>query len=398
VFTKAWLRTELYNFFNMSLNLLSLISLLDKTDRSDEDLAFIREAVATLEDFNYYIQQQSASAGSQLLRALRAELHPKNTVVFSKGDPCNKLYVVCSGTLDLCEVKENGEKKSLVRLVKGNLIGERHLLRRRPRLHTAIVHSDAVLLTVTAQDFRRIFEASMRRQLEEKRKFLLQHLPCMELYSELQLENFASIMDLDVKRKGEVVVHTNETYEYMCFVKEGTAAVVNDAGFTRSVVIKLEAGSAVADECALLNLKSKFTVIVQSDIAKFYKSKRSDFLGLVLMETFQQLKQCCRYKLESHLQLKTKSTQRLPSILAYSPCQSSLSLASPQAKKSMQRNSSLNQTQISEDSINDTDFARCKLKLESLRDCTISRLKKFSPEASRVKRYKLRRSLPRLLK
>mmetsp|Transcript_2081 Transcript_2081/g.4811 ORF Transcript_2081/g.4811 Transcript_2081/m.4811 type:complete len:169 (-) Transcript_2081:5760-6266(-) len=165
--------------------------------------------------------------------------------------------------------------------------------------------------------------------------------------------------------------------------------------FKKKVVIKLEEGSAVADECAFLNLKSRFAVVVISDVAKFYRARRSEFMAHVSTATFQQLKLYCQYKLESHLLLKSKSAEKLPPISPENPSLSSLNLASPQAQRNMQRVFSFTRIKKHEDSLNDSDYARCKLQLELMRDCTTSRLKKFSPDASLVKRFKLRPSLPR---
>lgn len=377
----------------MSL-LQQIVSVLKKPDRTSDDLELIREYVRGLEDFNNYIQRLSKSVVKQLLRSISVEEYPKNHIIFNKGDPSDRLFIVCSGSLDIADVALNGDFIPVSRLTRGKLIGERGLARRLPRSLSAIAHTSVVLMTVSSRDFRAILESSVLAQLDEKRLFLLKHLPCMDEYSKSQLERLAYVLELEVRHKGEVVVTANEAYDNICFVKEGTAAVVSESNFNRRVVIRLEEGSAIADECGFMNLKSKFSVIVLSDVAKFYKARRSDFMAHVSTATFQQLKLYCQYKLESHLLLKRKATERLPP-LNFCSSLSSLNLASPQAQRNMQRICSFTRIKHNEDSINDTDYAKCKLQLELMRDCTSSRLKKFAPEASLIKRFKLRPSLPR---
>lgn len=376
----------------MPFNVQKLVQILSQEQRSAEDIAFLREAVTALEDFNIYVQRLSSSVITQLLHSLKVEEYAKNQVIFNKGDKSDKLYVICSGSLDIYDVQQDGDLKYVSRLSKGKLIGERGLARRLPRSLSAVAHKNVTLLTLSSHDFRLILESSVLAQLEEKRLFLLKHLPCMESYSKMQLERVAYVMELDVRRRGENVVCANETYEYVSFIKEGTAAVINDN--TDSVVIKLEEGSAVADECAFMNLKSRFTVVVQSDIAKFYKARRGEFMSQISTETFQQLKSNCQYKLESHLLLKSKSADRLPPISPRGLGISS-SYASPQAQRSMQRIFTFTLKKRGGETINTTDYAKCKLQLEMMRDCTSSRLKKFSREANMVKRFKMRPTLPR---
>jgi hypothetical protein len=170
---------------------------------------------------------------------------------------------------------------------------------------------------------------------------------------------------------------------------------VDGKGLHKSTVITLEEGSGVADECAFLGLGSRFTITVKSRTAKFYRARRREFISQVKPRTYQQLKQQSQYKLESHLLLRSKTTAQVPLLSLNSPRFSSLTLASPPAVRSMQRSYSYSRLKEHPNSITGLDYARCKLQLEQMRDCTTDRLCKFSAEAAVVKRFKLQANLRR---
>jgi hypothetical protein len=215
----------------------------------------------------------------------------------------------------------------------------------------------------------------------------------MDGYSKADLERLSYCMDLDVRHKGDIVVKANEAYDYVCFIKEGTAALVDGKSLHKSTVITLEEGSGVADECSFLGLRSCFSIVVKSKTAKFYRAKRSEFMSQVSQNTYQQLKQQSQYRLEAHMLLRSKATARVSSLSLNSSRFSSLTLASPPAVRSMQRNVSYTRSKGHTNSMTESDYAKCKLQLELMRSCTTDRLLKFS--AAAVKRFKLQPSLRR---
>jgi CRP-like cAMP-binding protein len=197
----------------MNLYKEKVVQVLSKTHRTPSDLEFIREITRSLEDFNSYIEKLSKSVINQLLHSIKVQVCPKKSVVFHKGDPSNCLYVIFSGSLDVVDPQVNGKDELVARASKGKLVGERGLVRRLPRSLSVVAHSDSILLTVSSLDFCNVLESSLLAQLDEKRYFLLRHLPYMDEYSKAELERLSYSMEIDVRYQGDVVVSANESYD-----------------------------------------------------------------------------------------------------------------------------------------------------------------------------------------
>jgi CRP-like cAMP-binding protein len=81
--------------------------------------------------------------------------YPKNTMVFSEGQPGKELYIIQRGSVQITKIVDDNEV--LLALLKpGDIFGEMSLIENKPRSASAIAHDDAVLLAVNKANFQRM--------------------------------------------------------------------------------------------------------------------------------------------------------------------------------------------------------------------------------------------------
>ena len=81
--------------------------------------------------------------------------YPKETMVFAEGQPGKDLFVIQKGSIKITKIVNN--KEVLLAVLKaGDIFGEMSLLENKPRSASAIVHEEAVLMTVNKTNFKRM--------------------------------------------------------------------------------------------------------------------------------------------------------------------------------------------------------------------------------------------------
>ncbi len=91
--------------------------------------------------------------------AVRKQL-PKNTVIFSKGDASDSLYVVCSGRVKAVIHDEMGKEIVLSVIGTGECFGEMAALDGVPRSATIVTKEPTEILVLHRNDFKRILSAN----------------------------------------------------------------------------------------------------------------------------------------------------------------------------------------------------------------------------------------------
>lgn len=92
----------------------------------------------------------------RLLKDSTLAEHPKGTVVFEQGDPCNAIYLIVSGR---CESRKAANGRSQVDQVfgPGDLLGEREFLSEEAYRTTVRVITDSLLLRLEGDQLRELF-------------------------------------------------------------------------------------------------------------------------------------------------------------------------------------------------------------------------------------------------
>jgi CRP-like cAMP-binding protein len=99
-----------------------------------------------------------AALEQEAAAALRASMHEvrlrRGSVLFSEGDPGDRLYVVTSGKIKLGRTASDGRENLLAVLGAGEMFGELSLFDPGPRTATATAVTDAVLVALGHEDLQ----------------------------------------------------------------------------------------------------------------------------------------------------------------------------------------------------------------------------------------------------
>jgi CRP/FNR family cyclic AMP-dependent transcriptional regulator len=85
---------------------------------------------------------------------------PKNTILFSKGDETDSLYVIKSGTVKALIIDEEGKEMILSIHRPGEYFGEMSLIDKEPRSATLITKEPTELLIIHRKDFMKVFNSN----------------------------------------------------------------------------------------------------------------------------------------------------------------------------------------------------------------------------------------------
>lgn len=102
-----------------------------------------------------------------LAAVCRTRSAPKGTTVFYQGDPSDALYVTRRGSVTIVLTHPDGRDLVINEMHAGDCFGELGLITGRPRSSAAIARTDAELLIVPGDAFRRLLaeEPSVQRRL-----------------------------------------------------------------------------------------------------------------------------------------------------------------------------------------------------------------------------------------
>lgn len=81
--------------------------------------------------------------------------YPKDTMLFSEGQPGEELYIIQRGSVKIVKIVDNNEVLLAV-LKQGDIFGEMALLESKPRSANAIAYEDCTVLAVNKENFERM--------------------------------------------------------------------------------------------------------------------------------------------------------------------------------------------------------------------------------------------------
>jgi CRP-like cAMP-binding protein len=81
--------------------------------------------------------------------------YPKNSMIFSEGEPGDELYIIQRGSVKIAKIVDNNEVLLAV-LKTGDIFGEMALLESKPRAACAVAYEDCSVMVVNRANFERM--------------------------------------------------------------------------------------------------------------------------------------------------------------------------------------------------------------------------------------------------
>jgi CRP-like cAMP-binding protein len=126
--------------------------------------------------------------------------YPKDTMIFSEGQPGEELYIIQRGSVKITKIVDNNEVLLAV-LKQGDIFGEMSLLEAKPRSASAIAYEDCNMLAVNKENFERMVSGQpqiitrLTQLLAERIWFIYKQLantlisdPLGRMYDALQIQ------------------------------------------------------------------------------------------------------------------------------------------------------------------------------------------------------------------
>lgn len=127
-------------------------------------------------------------------------VYPKDTMIFSEGQPGEELYIIQKGSVKITKIVDNNEVLLAV-LKLGDIFGEMALLEAKPRSASAVAFEDCQLLAVNRENFQRMVSTQpqivtrLTQLLAERIWFIYKQLantlisdPLGRMYDALQMQ------------------------------------------------------------------------------------------------------------------------------------------------------------------------------------------------------------------
>lgn len=157
--------------------------------------------------------------------------YPKETMVFAEAQPGKDLFVIQKGSIKITKIVNNNEVLLAV-LKAGDIFGEMALLENKLRSASAIVHEDAVLMTVNQANFARMVSTqpqiiSRLTQLLSERLWTLHRQLANTQITDL-LGRLYDALSIQVEKQGGEFVSEAHTFDF------GPAELVKMVGLPQS--------------------------------------------------------------------------------------------------------------------------------------------------------------------
>ena len=85
---------------------------------------------------------------------------PKNTILFTRGDESDSLYIIKSGAVKTIIIDEDGKEMILSTLRTGEYFGEMSLIDKEPRSATIMTKELTQMLIIHRDDFLKVFNSN----------------------------------------------------------------------------------------------------------------------------------------------------------------------------------------------------------------------------------------------
>lgn len=141
--------------------------------------------------------------------------YPKDTMIFSEGQPGQELYIIQKGSIKITKIINNNEVLLAI-LKPGDMFGEMSLLEDKPRSASAIAHEDSVLMAVNKVNFKQMITTQpqiitkLTQVLSERIWFIYKQLANTQLSDPIGRLYDAMLIQLEKQR----IQITNTPYTF----------------------------------------------------------------------------------------------------------------------------------------------------------------------------------------
>lgn len=194
----------------------------------------------------------------ELVEAIaKSRLVKKNTLIFSKGDENNSMYILLKGTVDVFILTESGKELILSSLGAGDYFGELSLLDGAPISANIMATTDCKLISIHKNDFFQTMErnagllshvmshlCSKVRELTEK----VEGFALLDVYHRFTL----LLMDLSEENdQGQRVIKKTLTHKNIALRIGSSREMVS------RIMKDLENGDYISSENKMITIKKK---------------------------------------------------------------------------------------------------------------------------------------------
>jgi CRP-like cAMP-binding protein len=264
-----------------------------------------------LEDFRKYIIKLNNVLKYQLCRRLTIESYQKDDVIFNKGDPSDKYYIVLRGSVNAINVDSDGVGVIVGKVGPGKQLGERGVIKNLPRNLKIAAAEKVLLLALSGTDFKMILGDYVKQFLEQKVQFIITYVPYVVKYSSAHRERSAYAMNMEYFKRGDKIIQEGAICEMLYFVYEGECLVCTKDRNKEQQLSKLTTGMCFGEECVLLGRSAIWTVIAFSEYTAVLTIKRYDLMTSFPPESVQSLKESFNLKMKGREFLKHSKSNSL---------------------------------------------------------------------------------------
>lgn len=266
--------------------------------RSQPDLDFLSMFLLFLEDFRKYITKLNIVLKYQLCRKLTIETYQKDEVIFNKGDPSDKYYIILKGSVSAINMNSEGTEIIIGIIGPGKQFGERGIIKNLPRNLKIAAAEKSLLLALTDLDFRNILGDYVKQFLEHKVNFIITYVPYVGKYSAAHKERAAYAMNMGYYKRGDKIVQEGGICEFLFFVYEGECVICFKDGNKEQQISKLTTGMCFGEECVLFGKTVMWTVVTFSEYSTVLTIRRNDLITSFPSESVDALKESFKLKMK----------------------------------------------------------------------------------------------------
>lgn len=279
--------------------------------RSQSDLEFLAMFLLFLEDFRKYIIKLNTVLKYQLCRRLTIESYQKDDVIFNKGDPSDKYYIILKGSVNAINVDSDGTEVIVGKVGPGKQLGERGVIKNLPRNLKITAVEKVLLIALSGVDFKTILGDYVRQFLEQKVQFIITYVPYVVKYSSAHRERAAFAMNMEYFKRGDKIIQEGGLCEVLYFVYEGECVICSKDRNKEQHLSKLTTGMCFGEECVLFGRSAIWTVIAFSEYTAVLTIKRYDLMTSFPPESVDSLKESFNLKMRGREFLKHSKSNSL---------------------------------------------------------------------------------------
>jgi CRP-like cAMP-binding protein len=258
-----------------SIELEPVITTLQRKTKSTDELDFLITYLNSLPDFRKYLTDKNRDVCRSIVSSMHLEFYQRNSVVFHKGEPSDKFYILLWGCLEAVNVEKNGSLMHFGSVYPGKQVGERGLVRRQPRSLTIRAKEDSYMLALSGDDFQKYLAEDAYVQLERKLQFIEKYFPKINNVTSVHRERIAFNLGYEEYKRNSVLLEKDEMNDTLYFIWEGEVSL-NYSTELSARVVTLGPGNCFGEEGALTHKPNYYNVIVLSERALVYSIKRAD--------------------------------------------------------------------------------------------------------------------------